>query len=384
MDDKSRICEVRVNVGPPFPGDITDDVTYHLEDQIGSSVVRLDYNGTEIDKEEYYPFGDSSLRTFTYKRYRYVGKERDQESGLYYYGARYYAAWTCRFISVDPLAKDYMYLTPYNYAGNRPIISVDIDGMQGDQNTTDSGGGGNTLYGPEPQLANNNTPSLPQINGVVAPWSNETIEKNSPYFQLDEVEVKAYPEFAYPVDDIDKIIANKGIENFAPKLILPIGITGGMQKEFAEWNYKNEVKSWNGLTLEEKWMEARQQIIFGALHEVAKEAMKPAYEGYKLYAEMGGWGSPTGAAGKVTKVIKESSKFDDTIKIIKTWLGADAKVITNKAGDKIFMSKDGLRKVRFDIKNPHGDSPHVHFEELLNGSWEDVIPGVHRVYPKPN
>ncbi len=142
MDDTSRIAELRINVGLPFPGDIADDLVYVLEDQIGSSVTRLDVNGTVIDQEEYYPFGDSSLRTFTYKRYRYVGKERDGESGLYYYGARYYAAWTCRFISVDPLAKKYAQLTPYNYADNNPINDFDIDGMQ-DSNTqgTPQGGG---------------------------------------------------------------------------------------------------------------------------------------------------------------------------------------------------------------------------------------------------
>jgi len=37
------------------------------------------------------------------KRYKYCGKERDDESGLYYYGDRYYAAWLGRFVSVDPL-----------------------------------------------------------------------------------------------------------------------------------------------------------------------------------------------------------------------------------------------------------------------------------------
>lgn len=128
MDDKSRICEVRV--GTPFPDDIADATTYILEDQIGSSVARLDTSGAFIDIEEYYPFGDSSLRTFSRKRYRYVGKEKDLESGLYYYGARYYAAWTCRFISVDPLAGKYAQLSPYNYADNNPINDFDIDGQQ--------------------------------------------------------------------------------------------------------------------------------------------------------------------------------------------------------------------------------------------------------------
>jgi RHS repeat-associated protein len=83
-----------------------------------------------VNREEYYPFGETCFGAFAKKRYRYVGKEKDNETGLYYYGARYYAAWTCRFVSVDPLADRYMYLTPYNYAGNKPIGDLDIDGMQ--------------------------------------------------------------------------------------------------------------------------------------------------------------------------------------------------------------------------------------------------------------
>jgi len=37
------------------------------------------------------------------KRYRYEGKERDEESGLYYHGARYYMPWLCRWTAVDPI-----------------------------------------------------------------------------------------------------------------------------------------------------------------------------------------------------------------------------------------------------------------------------------------
>ncbi|MDP3147241.1 MAG: RHS repeat-associated core domain-containing protein, partial [Bacteroidota bacterium] len=146
MDDKSRIAEIRV--GTAFPGDIADAITYVLADQIGSSSVRLSTTGIVIDKEEYYPFGDSSLRTFTSKRYRYVGKEKDQESGLYYYGARYYAAWTCRFISVDPLAEKFAQLSPFNYSENNPINDKDIDGMQkGDSKQSAQGGNSGTSGG---------------------------------------------------------------------------------------------------------------------------------------------------------------------------------------------------------------------------------------------
>ena len=115
---------------------------YNLEDHLGTSVMRLNANATTIiDKEEYCPFGESSLRTFASKRYRYVGKEKDGESGLYYYGARYYMAWVGRFVSVDPLADKYAQLTPYNYAANNPIGDLDIDGMQATGSEESENGG---------------------------------------------------------------------------------------------------------------------------------------------------------------------------------------------------------------------------------------------------
>ena len=64
------------------------------------------------------------------KRYKYVHKERDDETGLYYYGARYYAPWLCRFVSVDPLKDKFPYYTTYQYAGNKPINAIDLDGLE--------------------------------------------------------------------------------------------------------------------------------------------------------------------------------------------------------------------------------------------------------------
>ena len=50
---------------------------------------------------------------------------------MYYYGARFYAAWIGRFISIDPLAEKFPQLTPYNYAGNKPVTHKDLEGLQG-------------------------------------------------------------------------------------------------------------------------------------------------------------------------------------------------------------------------------------------------------------
>nr|MBA3987159.1 RHS repeat-associated core domain-containing protein [Flavobacteriales bacterium] len=156
--------------------------TYNLEDQIGSSTVRLNTTGAVIDKEEFYPFGDSSLRTFTKKRYRYVGKEKDLESGLYYYGARYYAPWLCRFISVDPMKEERAWLTPYNYVQNNPINLTDPTGA------LDDGGGdpvkkGDTFVGDDGKT---HTASIDEVEiTAVAP---ETLQSNAEktYWNLRE------------------------------------------------------------------------------------------------------------------------------------------------------------------------------------------------------
>ncbi|MBL7799167.1 MAG: RHS repeat-associated core domain-containing protein, partial [Chitinophagales bacterium] len=60
----------------------------------------------------------------------YIGKERDEESGLYQMGARYYAPWTCKFLSVDPLAVKLAHQSSYCYADNNPIMLKDPSGMQ--------------------------------------------------------------------------------------------------------------------------------------------------------------------------------------------------------------------------------------------------------------
>ncbi len=111
-------------------------IRYQLDNHLNSAGLELDDTAAVISYEEYYPFGTTSYRsgrsTFevTLKRYRYVGKERDDETGLYYYGARYYAAWLARFVSVDPLKDDYPFYTPYQYAGNKPIAFIDLDGAE--------------------------------------------------------------------------------------------------------------------------------------------------------------------------------------------------------------------------------------------------------------
>ena len=81
---------------------------YQLGNHLGSAALEVDETGLVISYEEYHPYGTTAYAVGTEaaevsrKRYRYTGKERDEETGLYYHGARYYAPWLGRWTSADP------------------------------------------------------------------------------------------------------------------------------------------------------------------------------------------------------------------------------------------------------------------------------------------
>ncbi len=73
-------------------------------------------------------------------RFGFNGKETDTEygagGGTQDYGFRMYSPAVARFLSVDPLAPQYPWYTPYQFAGNKPINNIDIDGLEEYENYT--------------------------------------------------------------------------------------------------------------------------------------------------------------------------------------------------------------------------------------------------------
>ncbi len=107
-------------------------VAYYHKDHLNSATVMTNATGTKLEGTAYAPYG--TIRAFTgtaVTSYRYTGKELDSETGLYYYGARYYDPMIGRFISADSIVSD-VYdpqdLNRYAYARNNPMKYVDPDG----------------------------------------------------------------------------------------------------------------------------------------------------------------------------------------------------------------------------------------------------------------
>jgi RHS repeat-associated protein len=110
------------------------NIRYQHTNLLDSATVETDESGNVISYEEFHPFGTSSYRSakpdvdLSLKRYRFSGKELDNETGLYYFGARYYAPWLGRWTSSDPAGMADGTNT-YVYCENSPVNQTDPLGL---------------------------------------------------------------------------------------------------------------------------------------------------------------------------------------------------------------------------------------------------------------
>jgi RHS repeat-associated protein len=134
MDDKQRIALIETRTEGNEPGVPQTLIRYQFSNHLGSASLELDDGARIVSYEEYTPYGSTSYQAVashieTPKRYRYTGKERDEESGLYYHGARYYTAWLGRWTTADPAGLvDGSNL--YLYVSDHPITLTDPTGTQ--------------------------------------------------------------------------------------------------------------------------------------------------------------------------------------------------------------------------------------------------------------
>ena len=242
MDDQSLIATIRTGytfggIRPALKYNL-DSLSRNLGNHLGSSNVLVDEYGTLVNFEEYYPFGETSFGSYAKKRYRFCGKEKDDESGMYYYGARYYSPWLCRFISVDPLAAKYPFYTPYQYAGNQPINFIDLDGKE--QAPANENSSNVTPTPPAPTQGNTTgesggeqgeaTGSLkgccvtePTVNGNQGPYSSQYVKQQQ---QANKQQQQAEAEKAKQEQKKIEFIKNMNNPEFMTKFYLERALEG--------------------------------------------------------------------------------------------------------------------------------------------------------------
>ncbi len=127
------------SAGEVMAPEATLRILYYHQDHLGSSGVMTDADGALVEETAFYPFGEA--RNEHQPRqvedvYKFTQKERDRESGLHYFEARFLASLRGRFLSVDPkyaaleaATPDPQQLNLYAYARNNPVLYVDPTGL---------------------------------------------------------------------------------------------------------------------------------------------------------------------------------------------------------------------------------------------------------------
>jgi RHS repeat-associated protein len=127
-------------------------VFYYFSDHLKTTDIVTDAQGNIKNESDFYPWGgELQFLANDSNHYKFTGKERDSETGLDYFGARYYSNGLGRFITPDWAAKatavpyaefaDPQSLNLYTYVRNVPTTRVDADGHFDDPFNTFGGGG---------------------------------------------------------------------------------------------------------------------------------------------------------------------------------------------------------------------------------------------------
>ncbi|WP_314313946.1 RHS repeat-associated core domain-containing protein, partial [Hoylesella saccharolytica] len=109
-----------------------EDIFYYHTDHLGSTSYITDAKANVAQFDAYLPYGEllvdehSSTEEMPYK---FNGKELDQETGLYYYGARYMNPRASLWYGIDPLAEKYPSIGGYVYCAGNPVKFIDIQGL---------------------------------------------------------------------------------------------------------------------------------------------------------------------------------------------------------------------------------------------------------------
>ena len=125
------------NVQPGYgyvPADTTnvEDIFFYHSDHLGSTSYITDAKANITQFDAYLPYGELLVDEHSSSEdmpYKFNGKELDQETGLYYYGARYMNPIASIWYGVDPLAEKYIQTSAYIYGGGNPIRIIDPNGM---------------------------------------------------------------------------------------------------------------------------------------------------------------------------------------------------------------------------------------------------------------
>jgi len=354
-------------------------VTYVHQDPVTKSQRMTDTLGNVVAGAtiELDPFGGETGRTSNNRQsHVFTSYERDA-AGMDEAGARKYHGWWSRFDQPDPYDGSYNMADPqsfnrYSYTQNDPVNFTDPSGLE--MKASDGG-----FCGAEYSFSD-----CGGWGGITGGYfGGDYAEYQSNYGWLPSGAVEEYQRYEQRVsnamggngfrtnDEVNRAISfsifyeiysdGTYATNFGIFVNVSSGNAYGMFPYKGQWGYagggehilnvNGDIIGYTGRGLETDW---NAQLAIGSLLNGARSLI-----GAGINVLLSRFTAKTG-----TNAVVE-------------WLGPGTRTITNKAGDKIFLSQDGLRRLRFDFIRPSPHvNPHIHVDEFINGAWKTT-----RIYP---
>jgi RHS repeat-associated protein len=256
------------------------------------------------------------------QRYRYNGKELDEATGLYDYGARYYDPAIARWGQVDPLADQYAQYSPYNYVLGNPIALIDPDGMRvsivGDQEYR------NNVFNALISLALSSEAGAELVNEAFSSDRTLVIGNTQSQIenQIDEwnTEERGYATLAF---DLGQATADLDANNGSNGEALGQTVETGLAHELAHFSssqtgtlldgngYRSEVAAEEVYAVEQenrvrKEMGLSERTHYGSINVYGKEAVESGkYPGYYTLRNKANY-APTGSGASLNTPLNSS------------------------------------------------------------------------------
>jgi RHS repeat-associated protein len=343
MDDKQRVALIETRMRGNEQGVPKQLIRYQFTNHLGSACLELDEQTDLISYEEYHPYGTSSYQLgrsgveVSLKRYRYTGKERDEESGFSYHGARYYATSLGRWVSCDPSGLiDGPNL--YQYTRNSPTMGTDKHGHSTDllyKNKSDG-----------KKAADAAVDVAKLEKGVIDAFQEVVVQAGKGGSRIDQILQKlsqGVPDLV--AEEIKRLDASKYVKNGVVDASKLAARVEGIFKQVYKHNFAFVMEDFLNPATGEPIVE-RLKIFFSGTESQIKAAQKEVRSIWKILEEKHGLKIDL-KAGTVTDLLKKAGDYSK--KLVRAGSGMSsngAAVLDVIANDAVEFSKRGLKMAK--------------------------------------
>jgi RHS repeat-associated protein len=203
---------------------------YYVKDHLGSTRVTVDEEGEIASYYDYDPWGmvldgRSNNYGITNEKYKFTGKERDDETNYDYFGARYYDARIGRWLQVDQLAEKYPGWSTFSYCLDNSIMSIDPTGKDVKIKNNSNG-----------TVPKGFSSTLPKRDGRVIEVQYKSINNSTLNYLENQINTKFVGEWKDPLSPHYA----PAMAKFVEKNDIPLGIISGMEDAYGSY-YDNTI-----------------------------------------------------------------------------------------------------------------------------------------------